>query len=81
MAERDAVSAFDAGWGVVEALVDAGEPFSYIEAVIDEVPLDEEQRSALWLGGWVRSELPQVDGDDAMFRESAAASQLALDAA
>jgi hypothetical protein len=55
MAERDAAS-IDAEWRAVEALVDAGEPFEYVEAAIDQSPLDREQQAALWLGGWARSE-------------------------
>ncbi|MEA2197016.1 MAG: hypothetical protein QOJ25_1067 [Solirubrobacteraceae bacterium] len=38
----------------VEALIAEGTPLDEIEERIDELPLDAEQRSALWLLAWVK---------------------------
>ena len=39
--------------GVVEAMMDTGEPFSRVEDFIDQAPaLDGNQKAALWLLAW-----------------------------
>jgi hypothetical protein len=42
----------------VEALIAEGAPLDQIEARIDELPLDREERSALWLLAWVNATNP-----------------------
>jgi hypothetical protein len=42
----------------VETLIAEGAPLDQIEARIDELPLDREERSALWLLAWVKATNP-----------------------
>jgi len=42
----------------VEKLIAQDAPFAQIERYIDELPLDSEQSSALWLVAWVEATNP-----------------------
>lgn len=43
---------------VVETLIRQGAPLDRVEAHIDSLPLDQEQRSALWLLAWLKATSP-----------------------
>ena len=42
----------------IDALLSAGVPFERIEAHIEELPIDADAKSALWLLAWVESDRP-----------------------
>lgn len=43
---------------VIETLIRQGAPLDRVEAHIDGLPLDQEQRSALWLLAWLKATSP-----------------------
>jgi len=48
----EAPSPFVSAWNEIEAMLEDGEPFPYIEETIERSPFDDDQRAALWLASW-----------------------------
>jgi hypothetical protein len=55
MGEHNARSLFVAERQALEEMLEAGRPFADLELVIDDAPLDEDERAALWLATWARA--------------------------
>jgi hypothetical protein len=48
-------SPFVTTWNALEAMLEDGEPFANIEAMIEGTQFDEDKRAALWLASWAHA--------------------------
>jgi hypothetical protein len=55
MYEHHPRSPYVAEWHALEERLEAGEPLVSLEAAIDQAPVDDDERAALWLASWARA--------------------------